>query len=138
MPRTTKVLPTDHDAVSESIALLVTAVLLHVFSWCCLLFVLIFLAPRAKEVFDEFGINLPTAVVGVIALSDWFTGFWYLLVPLVLMAAVSVTAIVFAASRSRSVRLSWTILGAFIPLLLAASGFAALRITMAKLMRDIT
>lgn len=126
------------DASDDSFGLLVTALVLHVICWCAFLFVLIFLTPRAKEVFENFGVEVPAAVALLMTVSDPFVRYWYLLVPILLMAVVKTTCIAFDLATSRSAQRSWAVAGAVVPILLAAASYLLLRITVARLVEAIS
>ena len=42
-------------------------------------FIMIFIIPKFKKIFDDFGIDLPGPTVALIEVSDWFVNYWYLL-----------------------------------------------------------
>src|SRR5947209_2636181 len=43
--------------------------------------IMIFVIPAFKEVFTSFGADLPAPTLLVIALSDWFVAYWYVIFP---------------------------------------------------------
>ncbi len=42
---------------------------------------MIFIVPKLKKILEDFGSHLPQATRNLIAISDWFGAFWYLLIP---------------------------------------------------------
>jgi type IV pilus assembly protein PilC len=66
--------------------------------------IMIFVIPAFKSVFANFGANLPTPTLIVIALSDWFVAWWWLL------AVVAVGTVVgFGVMYKRSAPLRYTV-----------------------------
>ena len=45
--------------------------------------IMIFVIPAFKEVFTNFGADLPTPTVVVMGISDWFVGNWYIIFPVI-------------------------------------------------------
>jgi type IV pilus assembly protein PilC len=45
--------------------------------------IMIFVIPAFKEVFTNFGADLPTPTLVVMAISDWFVGNWYIIFPVI-------------------------------------------------------
>ena len=50
--------------------------------------IMIFVIPAFKEVFTNFGADLPAPTLFVIGLSDWFVANWYILFPVLIAAVV--------------------------------------------------
>jgi type IV pilus assembly protein PilC len=48
--------------------------------------IMIFVIPAFKEVFTNFGADLPAPTLVVMAISDWFVGNWYIIFPVVGLA----------------------------------------------------
>jgi type IV pilus assembly protein PilC len=46
--------------------------------------IMIFVIPAFKEVFRSFGADLPAPTLFVIAVSDWFVAYWYILFPVII------------------------------------------------------
>jgi type IV pilus assembly protein PilC len=46
--------------------------------------IMIFVIPAFKEVFRSFGADLPAPTLMVIALSDWFVTYWYVIFPVII------------------------------------------------------
>src|SRR5207245_5571672 len=46
--------------------------------------IMIFVIPAFKEVFRNFGADLPTPTLIVMAISDWFVTRWYIIFPVVI------------------------------------------------------
>lgn len=46
--------------------------------------IMIFVIPAFKEVFTNFGADLPAPTLVVMAISDWFVGNWYIVFPLII------------------------------------------------------
>jgi type IV pilus assembly protein PilC len=47
-------------------------------------FMMIFIVPKMKKIFDDFGTDLPNVTESLIGVSDWFLSYWYVLaLPLV-------------------------------------------------------
>jgi type IV pilus assembly protein PilC len=46
--------------------------------------IMIFVIPAFKEVFRSFGADLPAPTLMVIALSDWFVSYWYIIFPVII------------------------------------------------------
>src|SRR3990172_7731172 len=44
--------------------------------------IMIFVIPAFKEVFSNFGADLPAPTLFVMAISDWFVSYWYIIFPL--------------------------------------------------------
>src|SRR6516225_5948099 len=44
-----------------------------------LTFIMIFIIPKFQKIFKEFGLQLPWATQALMAVSDWFTHYWYLI-----------------------------------------------------------
>jgi type IV pilus assembly protein PilC len=64
--------------------------------------IMIFVIPAFKEVFTNFGADLPAPTLLVIALSDWFVGYWYVIFPAIAGAIYGFFA---AWKRSRAVQI---------------------------------
>lgn len=45
-------------------------------------FIMYWIVPKFKAIFNDFGVELPQATEFVIAYSDWFVNYWYLVFPL--------------------------------------------------------
>ena len=45
--------------------------------------IMIFVIPAFKEVFTNFGADLPAPTLMVMAISDWFVSYWYIIFPLI-------------------------------------------------------
>jgi type IV pilus assembly protein PilC len=45
--------------------------------------IMIFVIPAFKQVFTNFGADLPAPTLFVMAISDWFVSYWYIIFPLV-------------------------------------------------------
>jgi type IV pilus assembly protein PilC len=45
--------------------------------------IMIFVIPAFKQVFTSFGADLPAPTLLVIALSDWFVAYWYIIFPVI-------------------------------------------------------
>ena len=45
--------------------------------------IMIFVIPAFKEVFKNFGADLPAPTLIVMAISDWFVSYWYIIFPLI-------------------------------------------------------
>jgi type IV pilus assembly protein PilC len=45
--------------------------------------IMIFVIPAFKEVFTNFGADLPAPTLLVMAISDWFVGYWYIIFPVI-------------------------------------------------------
>ena len=50
--------------------------------------IMIFVIPAFKEVFTNFGADLPGPTLVVIAVSDWFVGNWYIIFPVIIGAVI--------------------------------------------------
>src|SRR5207247_1365876 len=46
---------------------------------CIVTFIMIYIIPKFKKIFKEFGIDLPWMTVKLIAVSDWVATYWYVL-----------------------------------------------------------
>jgi type IV pilus assembly protein PilC len=46
--------------------------------------IMIFVIPAFKEVFTNFGADLPAPTLFVMAISDWFVAYWYIIFPVVI------------------------------------------------------
>jgi type IV pilus assembly protein PilC len=42
-----------------------------------LTFIMVMIIPKFKKIFDEFGLQLPTATKTLIAISNWMSAYWY-------------------------------------------------------------
>jgi type IV pilus assembly protein PilC len=45
--------------------------------------IMIFVIPAFKEVFKNFGADLPTPTLLVMAISDWFVAYWFIIFPII-------------------------------------------------------
>jgi type IV pilus assembly protein PilC len=45
--------------------------------------IMIFVIPAFKQVFTAFGADLPTPTLVVMAISDWFVAYWYIIFPVI-------------------------------------------------------
>ncbi|HEX6266182.1 MAG TPA: type II secretion system F family protein [Burkholderiales bacterium] len=45
--------------------------------------IMVFVIPAFKEVFTNFGADLPAPTLLVIAISDWFVAYWYIIFPVI-------------------------------------------------------
>ena len=45
--------------------------------------IMIFVIPAFKEVFSNFGADLPAPTLMVMAISDWFVSYWYIIFPII-------------------------------------------------------
>ena len=45
---------------------------------------MIFVIPAFKEVFSNFGADLPAPTLFVMAISDWFVAYWYIIFPVII------------------------------------------------------
>jgi type IV pilus assembly protein PilC len=45
--------------------------------------IMIFVIPAFKQVFTSFGADLPAATLAVMAISDWFVDYWYVIFPVI-------------------------------------------------------
>jgi type IV pilus assembly protein PilC len=45
--------------------------------------IMIFVIPAFKQVFSSFGADLPTPTLVVMAISDWFVDYWYIIFPVI-------------------------------------------------------
>ncbi len=52
------------------------------------LFLMLWIVPEFKKIFDEFGIALPVMTLILIKVCDFFTDFWFLAVPFLLVAGL--------------------------------------------------
>lgn len=43
-------------------------------------FIMIFIIPKFKKIFQDFGTELPNITVELILMSDWMLGYWYLII----------------------------------------------------------
>jgi type IV pilus assembly protein PilC len=50
--------------------------------------IMIFVIPAFKEVFTNFGADLPAPTLFVMAVSDWFVAYWYIIFPVVIGAVI--------------------------------------------------
>jgi len=50
--------------------------------------IMIFVIPAFKEVFSNFGADLPAPTLMVMAISDWFVSYWYVIFPVVIGAVI--------------------------------------------------
>ena len=54
------------------------------------LFIMMFIIPKFKKIFEDFGTELPAMTNSLIAVSDWVLGYWYLgLLPFFTMVVVT-------------------------------------------------
>ncbi|MFY9254100.1 MAG: type II secretion system F family protein [Fuerstiella sp.] len=53
-------------------------------------FIMIFIIPKFKKIFDDFGVELPQMTNSLIGMSDWAMHYWYLaLLPLITIVALT-------------------------------------------------
>jgi type IV pilus assembly protein PilC len=57
-------------------------------AFAVLVVLMLFVIPAFKDVFSSFGANLPTPTLMVIAASDFFTSYWYLILGIPIVAIV--------------------------------------------------
>ena len=50
--------------------------------------IMIFVIPAFKEVFSNFGADLPAPTLMVMAISDWFVSYWYIIFPVIIGAVI--------------------------------------------------
>jgi type IV pilus assembly protein PilC len=50
--------------------------------------IMIFVIPAFKEVFSNFGADLPAPTLFVMAISDWFVAYWYIIFPVIIGAVI--------------------------------------------------
>jgi len=50
--------------------------------------IMIFVIPAFKEVFTNFGADLPAPTLFVMAISDWFVAYWFIIFPVVIGAVI--------------------------------------------------
>ena len=50
--------------------------------------IMIFVIPAFKEVFSNFGADLPAPTLFVMAVSDWFVSYWYIIFPVIIGAVI--------------------------------------------------
>ena len=67
--------------------------------------IMIFVIPAFKEVFSNFGADLPAPTLVVMAISDWFVANWYIVFPVIGAASTASSRPGSARWRCRS---SWT------------------------------
>lgn len=53
-------------------------VLLGCIAMSIIAFVMVFIIPKFKAIFEGFGVALPDMTVGLINISDWFMNYWYI------------------------------------------------------------
>ncbi|MCA8999233.1 MAG: type II secretion system F family protein, partial [Planctomycetaceae bacterium] len=44
-------------------------------------FIMYWIVPKYKEIFNDFGVELPRVTNSFVHLADWFVNYWYLLIP---------------------------------------------------------
>ncbi len=103
------------------------ATFLEALGWGALLALLALQVPWTKQLFADFGVDLPEAAVVVFAISDFVVHFVVWLVPLGLVVLFAINAFAFGAIRSTWGRVLWTALMSLLPLLLGAGTFAILQ-----------
>lgn len=105
------------------------------------LYLLYFLVPRYKQLFSEFGTEIPEFTKAYIALSDGLVLYWYLIVP-VCIALLIIDGNKFAAwHREEKTRGQAYLLSAGITALIAGVilyGAIAMGVPMFKLLEDLT
>jgi type IV pilus assembly protein PilC len=50
--------------------------------------IMMFVIPAFKEVFTNFGADLPAPTLFVMAVSDWFVAYWYIIFPVIIGAVI--------------------------------------------------
>jgi len=50
--------------------------------------IMIFVIPAFKEVFSNFGADLPAPTLFVMAISDWFVSYWYIIFPVIIGSVI--------------------------------------------------
>ena len=50
--------------------------------------IMIFVIPAFKEVFSNFGADLPAPTLMVMAVSDWFVSYWYIIFPVIIGSVI--------------------------------------------------
>jgi len=64
-----------------------------IMTWATISFVMYYIVPKLKKIFDDFGMELPGPTVSFIRLADTFVNYWYLMLPGVLAVAVAMTGL---------------------------------------------
>ncbi len=83
-------------ANGASYAVAVCAILFSVIS-----FIMYWIVPKYKDIFEDFGVALPELTILVIEISDWFVSYWYLAGPIIFLPVVPfVIAAVFLVDDS--------------------------------------
>jgi type IV pilus assembly protein PilC len=93
-----------HDMRSAFIAATVT-VGLHGALGFAFFVLMLFVVPRFKQLFAEFGMKLPWATEKIIGISDWLVNYWYVAVLVALALLALDGAIVFLCWQRRSTRI---------------------------------
>ena len=68
---------TDHQEDATVVSKLIGLFQRYVFTICILTFMMLFIIPQFKDMFEEFGIELPDSMERLIELSNLFAKFWF-------------------------------------------------------------
>lgn len=88
---------------TKVIGALIYPIMVILFTICILVFIMIFIIPEFKKMFEEFGIDLPPMTELLIAISNRCVKLWFLF-PLVPMALIMFVALV---NKFRAGRMGW-------------------------------
>jgi hypothetical protein len=92
--------------------------IVHVLLWAGVFWLLGWRVPGTFEAFQDFGMELPESVVGLVAASDFVATHWYALVPVCVLLVVGGNYCAWAVLRSSTSRALWIVAAAVVPLLL--------------------
>ncbi len=92
--------------------------IVHVLLWAGVFWLLGLRVPGTLEAFQDFGMELPEGVLGLVAASDFVATHWYALVPVCVLLVVGGNYCAWAILRSSTSRALWVAAAAAVPLLL--------------------
>jgi hypothetical protein len=92
--------------------------IVHLLLWAGVFWLLGVRAPKTLDVFQDFGIELPGSVLGLVAASDFVATHWYALVPVCVLLVVGGNYCAWALLKSSTSRALWVVVAAVVPLLL--------------------
>jgi type II secretory pathway component PulF len=90
--------------------------------------------PAAKKTFDEYGVTLPLMTQAVIRVSNWLAGYWWALVPvLLLFGAADFGLLGLLRTRGRFTAVKWVVFFSLVLGLLFAITAVAIELPRAKI-----
>jgi type II secretory pathway component PulF len=126
----------------SSVIAAAVAVILHVLLGAALLYVLVFMVPGYKREFRDYqnAIELPYYTEMVVAISDWFAAYWYVVVIVAIPLLALDGGVVFLCWQRRGTRILgvlWILLLVLLWLLIMAVVILGIWLVHLKLMQSL-